>query len=135
MAKLPSFRRIVEDQIASKYPELREALLSPLNNFMESITRALSKRLTFEDNFDGQVSTYLANGTYPVKIKWTRFSKPIGVWIVQVQRTDGLSAALTDAVYPDWSFNQEGQIEIASTAGLSDSASDEYLITLIGVTG
>lgn len=135
MAKLPSFRRIVEDQIASKYPELREALLSPLNNFMESITRALNKRLTFSDNFDGQVSTYLANGVYPVKIAWTRFEKPIGVWVIAVRRTDGASASLSNAVSVDWAFNQERQIEIASTLGVTDSASDEYEITIVGVTG
>lgn len=135
MAKLPSFRRIVEDQIASKYPELREALLSPLNNFMESITRALNKRLTFTDNFDAQVSTYVANGDYPVKIAWTRFQKPIGVWIVGIQRTDGQDVSLSAAITLDWAFNQDRQIEIASTAGLSDSASDEYRVTIIGVTG
>lgn len=135
MAKLPSFRRIVEDQIANKYPELREALLSPLNNFMESVTRSLNKRLTFEDNFDAQVSSYVANGSYPVRIKWTRFSKPIGVWIVSAQRTDGLSASLSSAIYLDWTFNQENQIEIASTVGLGDSSSDEFLVTVIGVSG
>jgi len=134
MAKLPSFRRIAADAISKEYPDLAELLIAPLNNFMESLTRALNKQITFSDNIDAQVITLTADGTYPLKVRWDRPSKPVALWIGQITRVDGAAAALASAVTLDWSYNQNAQIEIADIVGLSDSSANQYYITVIGVT-
>jgi hypothetical protein len=135
MAKLHSFRRIAADAISKEYPDLAELLIAPLNNFMESLTRALNKQITFTDNMDAQVITLTADGTYPLKVRWDRPSKPVALWIGQITRVDGAAAALASAVTLDWSYNQNAQIEIADIVGLSDSSANQYYVTVIGVTG
>lgn len=135
MAKLPSFRRIAADQVSKDYPDLAELLIVPLNNFMESLTRALNKQLNFNDNIDAQVITFTASGTYPLKAAWTRPTKPVALWIGRIARVDGAATALAAAVTMDWTFNQNGQIEIANFVGLPDSVTNQYLVTVLGVTG
>lgn len=134
MAKLPSFKRIIGDALG-EFENLREPLVVPLNAFMESISRALNNRLTFSENMDSQVITFTADGQYPIKLSWERPSRPRAVWIGQISRVDGAPAALSSAVTLDWAFNQSGQIEIADIVGLTPSNSDQYSITIIGVTG
>jgi hypothetical protein len=133
MAKLPSFRRIAADMISKDYPDLSELLVAPLNSFMESVTRALNKQITFSDNMDAQVITLTVDGSYPLKARWDRPSKPVAIWIGQIARVDGAAAALASAVTLDWSYNQSAQIEIANIVGLSASASNQYYVTIIGV--
>jgi hypothetical protein len=135
MARLPSFRRIAADFIAKDYPDLADTLISPLNNFMETVTRALNKGITIGDNVDGVIATFSTDGTYPVKIRWDRSQKPVAVWIGQIARVDGAAVGLASAVSIDWSFNQAGQIEIADVVGLSASGTDQYFVTIIGVVG
>jgi hypothetical protein len=135
MAKLPSFRRIAADTISKDYPDLAELLIAPLNSFMESVTRALNKQITFSDNIDAQVITLTVDGSYPLKARWDRPSKPVAIWIGQIARVDGAAAALASAVTLDWSYNQSAQIEIANIVGLSASASNQYYVTIIGVVG
>jgi hypothetical protein len=135
MARLPSFRRIAADFIAKDYPDLADTLISPLNNFMETVTRALNKGITIGDNVDGVIATFSTDGTYPVKIRWDRSQKPAAVWIGQIARVDGAAVGLASAVSIDWSFNQAGQIEIADVVGLSASGTDQYFVTIIGVVG
>jgi hypothetical protein len=135
MAKLPSFRRIAADQVSKDYPDLAELLIAPLNNFMESLTRALNKQINFSDNIDAQVITLTASGTYPLRFKWDRPSKPAAIWIGRIARVDGAAASLAAAVTLDWAFNQNGQIEIADIVGLPDTSADQYYVTVIGVTG
>jgi len=134
VAKLPSFKRILSDQL-TKYQDLQEPVFNVLNSFTESVTRALNNQLTFSDNMDGQVLKFTDTGVYPVKLAWNRTSKPTAVWLGAISRVDGADVSLSTAVTPNWSFNQQGQIEIISMAGLSASSTDKYNITLIGVTG
>jgi hypothetical protein len=133
MAKLPSFRRIAADVLAKDYPDLAELMIVPLNNFMESVTRALNKQLTFSDNMDAQVITFTSDGTFPVKLRWDRPSKPIALWIGQITRVDGATVGLSTAVTLEWTYT--GQIEILDTVGLTSSSTDQHQVTIIGAAG
>lgn len=134
MAKIPSFKRILSDQL-TKYQDLQEPVFSVLNSFMESVTRALNGQLTFKENLDAQVMTFQDDGQYPVKLAWTRDSKPTALWLGSISRVDGADVTLSVAVTPNWKFNQSGQIEIISMTGLSASSINKYNITLIAITG
>jgi len=134
VAKLPSFKRILTDQL-QKYEDLQEPVFSVLNSFMESVTRALNGKLTFSENLDAQVITFTDTGAYPVKLAWDKTSRPKAVWIGAISRVDGADVVLPAAVSVNWKFNQSGQIEILDMTGLAASTTDKYLITLLAITG
>jgi len=133
MAQIPTLKKILQEA----FPELpwMHRLASPINVFIEEVTRALNKRLTFTDNFDGEVREFLDNGEYPVKIAWNRTAKPTACWIGRIRKADGSAAALTAACTLDWYFNESGDIEISNVLGLSSSGTTKYYINIIAVTG
>lgn len=53
-------KRISKDDMAKleKLPKWIDALLTPLNDFIEKVGLALQNRLTFKDNFLGKVGTF-----------------------------------------------------------------------------
>jgi hypothetical protein len=57
--KITSLRRINKEDIAKagEVPSWLDALISPLNDFLDQVTSALRNRLTFEDNFQCAVKT------------------------------------------------------------------------------
>jgi len=110
-------------------------LAAPINVFIEEVTRAFNKRLTFTDNFDGAVKEFLDNGEYPVKLAWGRTSKPTAVWIGRIRRFDGAASSLSAAVTLDWHYNDSGEIEIDNIVGLGASSTDKFYINIIAVTG
>lgn len=110
-------------------------LASPINVFIEEVTRALNKRLTFKDNFDGEVKEFLDNGEYPVKLSWSRTQKPTAVWIGRIRRVDGAAVSLSTAITLDWYYNNSGDIEIENIVGLGSSGTDKYYVNIIAVTG
>lgn len=134
MAKLPSFKRIVSDTL-TEYADLQEPVFNVLNSFMENVNRALNKRLTFAENFDSEVITVTDDGQYPLKISWNRVNKPVALLLGKIERKDGADVNLAAAVSVEWKFNQSLQIEITDMVGLGASSSDQYILTLIGVTG
>jgi hypothetical protein len=134
MAKLPSLKRIISDSL-TKYQDLNEPVFAVLNNFMESVSRALNGNLTFSENMDSQIMSFTDNGVYPIKLAWSRTSKPRAIWLGAISRVDGSDPVLSTAVTPNWKFSQNGQIEIISMVGLSASSTNKYNITLIAITG
>jgi len=134
VAQLPSFKRIISDQL-QKYQYLQEPVFAVVNSFMENVTRALNGKLTFSENMDSQILTFTDTGVYPVKLAWTRDTKPKAVWLGAISRVDGADVSLSTAVTPIWKFNQSGQVEIIKMAGLSASSTNRYDITLIAITG
>lgn len=133
MAKIPTLKKILQEN----FPDLpwMNRLATPINVFIEEVTRAFNKRLTFKDNFDGEVTEFLDNGEYPIKLSWGRNSKPVGVWVVRIRRVDGAAVSLSNAVTMDWFYNSNGEIEIENMVGLSASGTDKYYINIIAIVG
>lgn len=133
MAKIPTLKKILQEN----FPDLpwMNRLATPINVFIEEVTRAFNKRLTFKDNFDGEVTEFLDNGEYPIKLSWGRNSKPVGVWVVRIRRVDGAAASLSNAVTMDWFYNSNGEIEIENMVGLSASGTNKYYINIIAIVG
>lgn len=50
MAKLPSQKKILEQDLGTDLPSWTRKLLSPLNSFFESIYSAFNKDITFREN-------------------------------------------------------------------------------------
>lgn len=133
MGKIPVIRRI----LAENFKDLSwmPRLASPINIFMEQTIRLFNKNLNFNDNIDGELKEFTASGTYPVNISWNRPNKPVAVWIGRVLRTDGSTVSYSAALSLKWQFNTKGEIQIDDVVGLDDSASVQYKLVIIGVTG
>ena len=133
MSRLPTLKKILQEN----FPELpwMNKLATPINVFIEEVTRILNKRLTFSDNFDGEIKEVLVDGNYPLKISWNRNSKPIAVWVGRIRRVDGGSNSFSDAVYMDWNYNNSREIQIDDIIGLGASSDDKFYVTIIGVVG
>jgi hypothetical protein len=134
MAQIPSFRRILRERFPTDL-EWMDALLSPLNKFMEDVTLALQKRLTIADNLDGEVKTIEVNGTYPVKLAWGRTQKPTIGYLGGLELSDGTTVTLSNAITPLWEYNQAGEVQINDVVGLDDSSTKKYKVKMVFLVG
>lgn len=144
MASLSSIKRI----LAESFPELKwmPQLLAPLNQFIEEINRALNNELTVGQNMNGVVKDVVVDGTYPVRFKWSRASRPRVAWIGAVFPVSGSAVVThvyddtgaverTAAVSLDWEFDGAGFFKINGIHGLAASASDKYTVTIVALAG
>lgn len=133
MGQVPSIRRIVAESFKD-VPWINR-LAYPINTFMEQTISLFQKNLNFTDNFDGQLLNLVADGQYPLLVKWDRPNKPAAIWIGAIYRTSGEEVSFTNALFIKWTFNESRQIEISDILNLDDSSTKKYNITIIGVTG
>ena len=105
-----------------------------INVFLEQIYVLLSNRLTIKDNFDGQITEVVLDGTFPVKFAWNATSRPVAIIPGKLARVDGLDVSLAAAYSIDWSY-ADGSVSIAATPGLTSSSANKYYLTLVGFGG
>jgi hypothetical protein len=133
VAKLPSFKKILPEQFPD-LPWLPE-LVRPLNNFMESVTNALNQQLTFADNLDAVVRNVTLDGTYPVKVAWTKTNKPVACWVGQCRELNADHTTFTTALFLDWEFAADGTLQINNVTGITPTETSKYTLTLVAITG
>lgn len=131
MARVPSFKKVLKERIPSEYVKWMQFVLNPLNSFMEDVTLAFNKRLTIFENMDAEVKTVTVSGSYPIKLSWNRPSKPTIGQIGKIERPNGQSVSLSNAIFMVWDFNQKGEIEVSAIQGLDDSSTKTYKLTLV----
>lgn len=129
MARIPPLARLQLEDFP-KQTEWIGRLLEPLNSFFERVTSALNKSLTITDNFLGAIKTVELNGTWPVKVAWELPQRPVTVLVGQIVRSDNTAFTLTDAVQVQWTFNQNGQLQINGVTGVTPSSGTKYTVTL-----
>lgn len=125
MASVPKLKGfLVED--FKEAPAWFQKLLEPLNQYMTTVTNALSGRLTkgenllaFDEKFDFTTAAAAAN-TFPLKFKNKLLGgvKPTGVQVGQIYKHNGV--ALSAAYSISWVPGASGEIEI-SFQGLENS--------------
>jgi hypothetical protein len=129
MATPPSVKQLIVEDLKDAGAWINK-LVTPLNSFMRSVTDAFNKRITITENMDAEILTFTASGS-EVKLAWGRSQKPTVGWIGNIERVDGSAVSLTAAVTPVWTFSQDNKIVIKDLAGLDDSTSKTYKITMI----
>jgi hypothetical protein len=132
VSKLPSIKRLATEDFGSQKDWIGK-LLSPLNQFMDSVVTALNNQLTFSDNMASVVKTISVSGTYPLYFTWTRKDKPIGLWVVNAYEASGVHVTFTTAISADWEYTVSNQIRINSFVGLPTTTT--YNVTIIVITG
>lgn len=147
MAKITAKRLLKEDlQKDSKeaLPTWVDPFIYVFNLFLEQVTRAFSKGLTFEENILSETklirfttgSTYTANDFTVQKIKWNNTTtKPTGVIVLSaiLVAVAGVAVNYTPlytAVFCDWLY-VNGQVEIRYISGLANDSTYEVRLLVV----
>lgn len=131
---IPTLKRLIVEDFPSQKSWI-DKLIQPLNTFFEGISSALSKGLTFSDNFDGDIRTIETSGVYPIKLAWTRRNRPKAVWVVDWSAKSGSTPTISSAVQVQWSNGTDGSLQIDTIVGISPSSSVVYNVKIIAVAG
>lgn len=117
MALIPRLKGFLLEDFKEAPPWL-EKLLTPLNEFMSTVSNAMAGRLTRKDNLLGYYETFdfttqatVAN-TFPLRFKNKLLggAKPVSVQVGQIHKHNG--AVMSVAWSIEWKPNQAGEIEI-----------------------
>lgn len=131
--RLPSIKKILREDLGSDAPKWVDAIIAPVNSFMEAIYNMVNKNITYTENIASNVRelTVRTSSVYPVmdKIEFTSDlrTKSIGVTILQAyEKLTYIAAA--GPVYAAWVENN-GTISISGITGLE--ASKVYIIRFL----
>lgn len=125
--KLPSFTRIIMEDLPTEVQKWVDKLVNPINSFMLTIRTGLNKNLTINENLSGAIKTVLViNGA--VSFRYTSSRKPtallVGKWY---NKTDNTWTPTT-GIDVSWSYNGIDTIT-ATFYGLENT--NDYNITLV----
>jgi hypothetical protein len=135
VSTLPPIQRLSLEDFPTDQKKWLGKLLSPLNQFMESVYQSLNQGLTLKDNMAATVLETQLEGQFPAKMSWTLKSKPVAVLLGQVERVDGTTVSLASAVGLRWSYNGQGTLQIDQITGITPSSTVKYRVTLVCFTG
>ena len=134
--RLPSFTRIVREDLPSEVQSWIDKLINPLNSFMLTIRNGLNKGLTVNDNLGGAVKTVTVRGG-AVEFAYSTSRPPkaviLGSWRNTTTSTWTPTSGVVDAVTVtsgitlSWYYT-EGKIS-CTFYGLSST--DTYEVTLL----
>jgi hypothetical protein len=134
LAKLPPFRRFIQEDFPQKYNDLITGLFYGLNQFFESVSNALNGNITFSENISAQIQeiTIVApiNAQKTVSFRRTLRGQCQGVWIVNVDNLDDANTQLSNAPFVQFTNGQD-TIIINNITGLTDGT--RYRLRLICV--
>ena len=142
MAKITAKRLLKEDlQKDSKesLPTWLDALIYVFNLFLEQVTRAFSRGITFQENIRSQEyefkvitsSNYTSGNWTIIRFKWDfPVINPRGVIILTAVQTGVNYTPLQKAVSCDWLY-VNGSIEIRYVSGLDDSKTYQIRVLVI----
>lgn len=128
MAQLPRTKKLIQEDFPTQNSWIGK-LLQPLNQFMETVARALDRSLTVGDNLDAQISQVVVTGNQEASFSINTRSRPQGLFITRVEIIGGTEVALTEAVWPTWTIDPvNNTVKILSWIGLDSGT--KYRITL-----
>lgn len=135
--KPPILDRLRVEDIPKAPDWFKNRVLYIINRFLESVVQILTKNVTFQDNFDAQIYTDTINAaglTSGYKFKITTNNKPIGLFIMKINKTTDLYTTFTQAPFPLWEYQDDNglrQIVIHDILGIDNSS--DYNVTLLVV--
>lgn len=127
--KISAFKRLQQQDYPKTYKDLMNGLFDILNSFMEQVSQALTRRLTYSDNFDCVNATLTL--TAPVtnlKIKNTQGGIMGGCQILNVTPVNA-QEILTSAPFAQFLNSGDGQLIVKTITGLTPG--NTYNVTLL----
>ena len=131
MAQIPSTKRFTMEDFKDQQGWIGR-LLTPLNEFMQSVTFALSNQLTIKDNLAQEIKdvevSVTATNMYPIYFKCKFSTRAVAMWVGNAVEIAGSPAVITNPVYIDWEY-VNGQVKINNISGLT--VGKRYRLTLV----
>ena len=128
MARIPPLKKLKPSNLTL------ENVMRFTNQFFNDIVYILNKRLTVNDNLDGEMRTIELDGNFPLTFQSTRPLPPAGIWPLKLERKDKAATALSAGFIIEWSY-EDGKVSIINTPGLTSSAANTYKLTIISLVG
>ncbi len=135
MAKLPTVKRVTEEEFPADVKKWLGKLLGPLNQFMEQVTGALNRNLTVNDNMSGEIKSITLDGTFPLKLSYSLKAQPAFVTVGYCRELSAQHVIPTDAIYVDWEYGADNTLILNGIVGVTPSASAKYVIKVLILTG
>lgn len=134
MARIPPIKRLTTEDFKEQAAWISKLFYS-LNLFMESVTGALNKGLTFTENMNSEIKEIVVSipssgSAFP--FTYTAKIRPVAVWIGSAVEVAASPSPITSALYADWEY-VNGSVRINNITGLT--AGKKYRITLISIAG
>jgi hypothetical protein len=133
MAKLGIIKRLVDNDFPSKkYNDLLPNLFGAINQFIDQVTYALNKNITFTDNFAAVDSEIQVTGNGAGSfIKWPYTTPCKGAMVLSVTNNTNSSAVLSSAPFIEFEASA-GQITIKNITGLQTN--NKYTLRVVFFT-
>ena len=132
MSSPPELIQLTSEGYDKKDVETIKKLASTLNPFLQQVTQALSKSLTFTQNFQGQVRTVTTTGGQPITIKYDGTGLPTGLILTSISPTSG-SAAIADTIgIPQWYRSSPTEVTIHPIKGLATGVKYNISVVILG---
>lgn len=137
--KIGVLKRILKEDLAKvggDLPNWIDALLSPLNQFINVVSQALSNNLTIKDNFSGRLLSLEFTHGVEVSVDPQTKNRVYGVFVMAVEAAGASSAGETATLIDSWGWVQKSNGKIGITFNfVSGSSSVKRDITLFLLTG
>ena len=133
MAQPPITRRVNREDIPAA-PAWIDLILVAINQFFDTCRQALTRQLTFDENFDSQKKTVrivagaaVTNNKFRFAITMTR--KPTELIVTKVDRIANTYQPLASAPWADWHL-ESGDVVIDSFHGLTSGQTYDITVRI-----
>lgn len=123
---LSNIKRIRREDI-KEAPSWIDRIIGPFNIFVDTVSNAFNKKITFQDNIQCFFKT-VEVVSLPFTIANDLPVKPSAVFIAQVYETNSPTATIGTAITVEWGIVSDG-IQIKNIEGLT--AGTKYTITML----
>lgn len=132
MSVPPELIQLTPEGYDKKDVETIKKLAGTLNPLLQQINQALSKSLTFSENFKGQVRTVTTTGGQPITLKYEGTGLPTGLILTSISPTSG-SAAIADTIgVPQWYRSSPTEVTIHPIKGLATGVKYNISVVILG---
>lgn len=115
--RLNSPRRLVKEDYPSKYADLTEKLIDPINDFMNEVYQGFNKRLNYNDNFEAFVTEIVVTGGIESNVRNELVFPIKGATVLRVDTLSVANEKLATAPFIQFT-NGNNQITINNITGL-----------------
>lgn len=132
MAKLGIIKKLLENDFPRKYSDLVPNMFYAINDFIDQVSFALNRNLTFSDNFaviDTEIEV-TGNGA-GATVRWPYATPCKGAMVLRVINNSSTSALLSTAPFIEFE-STVGQITIKNITGLA--ANNKYTVRVVFFT-
>lgn len=134
--KLPSWRRIIEQDYPAQYQDLIKQLAVSLNYGMDTLYQTLNNQLTFKDNIQSTIGTFQATvdssgkPTTTITVNKSSTNTLLGLIVVKVVNLTKSTTYPTGGVTVSYT-ETTSNLTINNITGLTPN--NNYQITVLGI--